>query len=98
MDICTLRTVLEGATVERAAIEHTDGELVGMREYLDKIRLSAQSNDIDLFLEANFHFHMIIAEMSRLAFVKHLLEPLWLHMGPAVRNRYRTRICSIVPS
>lgn len=86
LDICTLRIVLESATVERAAAERTDEELEGLRLHVEQIRLSARTNDMDLFLEANFHFHMAIAEMSRLAFIRHLLEPLWLHMGPAVRQ------------
>jgi GntR family transcriptional regulator, colanic acid and biofilm gene transcriptional regulator len=86
LDICTLRVVLEGAAAERAAVERTDEELETLRGHVDRIRQSAETNDIDLFLEANYHFHMTIADMSRLAFIGHLLEPLWLHIGPAIRQ------------
>lgn len=85
-DISTLRIALEGVTVERAVTERNDAEIALLGGYLDRIRQSAKTNDLDLFLEANFHFHMTIADMSRLAFIKQLLEPLWLHIGPVVRQ------------
>ncbi|MBP8265032.1 MAG: FCD domain-containing protein [Zoogloea sp.] len=47
---------------------------------------SAETNDIDLFLKANDHFHMQVAEMSRLSFIGNLLEPLWMHIGPSIRQ------------
>jgi DNA-binding GntR family transcriptional regulator len=78
--------VLEGAAAERAAVERTDDELEALRNPLDRIRESADKNDVDQFLEANFDFHMAIADMSHLAFIGHLLEPLWLHVGPAIRQ------------
>lgn len=86
LDICTLRVVLEGVAAERAAVERTDEELETLRCHMGRIRRSAETNDIDLFLEANYHFHMTVADMSHLAFISHLLEPLWLHIGPAIRQ------------
>lgn len=86
LDICTLRTLLEGATSERAAIERTDAELESLLHHCKQIEKSADTYDLDLFLEANYNFHMAIADMSRLAFIGNLLEPLWMHMGPAVRQ------------
>ncbi|MCB1444782.1 MAG: GntR family transcriptional regulator [Rhizobiaceae bacterium] len=85
-DICTLRTILEGAAAERAARLRKDEELDALRIYVDDIVRSAETNDIELFLEANYHFHMHVAEMSRLAFLGSLLEPLWMHIGPSVRK------------
>ncbi len=91
LDICTLRMVLEGAAAEKAAIERTDEELESLRHYVDDIRLSAETDNVDMFLEANHHFHMAIAAMSRLAFIGNLLDPLWLYMGPAVRQTVPTQ-------
>ena len=85
-DICTLRTLLEGATAERAAIERTDAELDMLLHHCNRIEKSAETHDLDLFLEANYNFHIAIAHMSRLAFIGNLLEPLWMHIGPAVRQ------------
>lgn len=85
-DICTLRTILESATVERACDSRTDEELGQLQAHVADICRSAETNDIDLFLEANYHFHMLIAEMSRLSFISQLLEPLWMHIGPSVRH------------
>jgi DNA-binding GntR family transcriptional regulator len=85
-DICTLRTILEGETAHRAAMMRTDEELARLRIHVEDICSSAQTNDIDLFLEANHHFHMRVAEMSHLSFVGYLLEPLWMHIGPWIRQ------------
>lgn len=85
-DICTLRTILEGAAAERAALLRTQEELGALRSHVDDIVRSAETNDIDLFLEANYHFHMLVADMSRLSFIGNLLEPLWMHIGPSVRR------------
>lgn len=85
-DICTLRTILEGETAHRAALMRTDRELERLEAYVQEICRSAETDDIDLFLEANYHFHMQVAEMSRLSFIGNLLEPLWMHIGPSVRQ------------
>lgn len=85
-DIRTLRIILEGAAAEQAAARRSDEELVILRSYVEEIKKSAEQNDIDLFLEANYHFHMKIAEMSQLSFISNFLEPLWMHIGPSVRR------------
>jgi GntR family transcriptional regulator, colanic acid and biofilm gene transcriptional regulator len=85
-DICTLRTILEGAAAENATLLRTQEEIDALRAHVDDIARSAETNDIDLFLEANYHFHMQVAEMSRLSFIGNLLEPLWMHIGPSVRQ------------
>lgn len=85
-DIRTLRSILESAALERAVENRTQEELAKLKAYVADICRSAEINDIDLFLEANYHFHMMIAQMSRLAFIGQLLEPLWMHIGPSVRR------------
>ncbi|MEN5279315.1 GntR family transcriptional regulator [Brucella sp. TWI432] len=85
-DIRVLRTILETAALERAVENHTQEQLDKLKNYVADICRSAEINDLDLFLEANYHFHMLIAEMSNLAFISQLLEPLWLHIGPSVRQ------------
>lgn len=85
-DICTLRMILESAAAERAAINRTSEELEQLNAYMGEIRRSAETNNLDLFLEANYHFHMLIADMSRISFLGQLLEPLWMHIGPWVRQ------------
>lgn len=85
-DIRVLRTILESAALERAIENHTQEQLDKLKVYVSDICRSADLSDLDLFLEANYHFHMLIAEMSNLSFIKHLLEPLWMHIGPSVRQ------------
>ena len=85
-DIRVLRTILEGAALERAVKNHTPEQLDRLKVYVSDICHSADINDLDLFLEANYHFHMLIAKMSDLSFISQLLEPLWMHIGPSVRQ------------
>lgn len=85
-DIRTLRSILESAALELAVENRTDEELEKLKMHVADICRSAEVDDLDLFLEANYHFHMLIAEMSRLSFIGQLLEPLWMHIGPSVRH------------
>ena len=85
-DIRILRTILESAAVERAVKNRTQKQLDKMEVYVSDIARSADIGDLDLFLEANYHFHMLIADMSNLSFIRQLLEPLWMHIGPSVRQ------------
>ncbi|EYR78358.1 transcriptional regulator, GntR family [Shinella sp. DD12] len=85
-DIRTLRSILESAALELAVVNRTDEELEKLKAHVADICRSAEVDDLDLFLEANYHFHMLIAEMSRLSFIGQLLEPLWMHIGPSVRH------------
>jgi DNA-binding GntR family transcriptional regulator len=85
-DIQVLRTILESAALERAVQNQTPEQLDRLKTYVSDICHSADIGDLDLFLEANYHFHMTIAEMSDLSFIRQLLEPLWMHIGPWVRQ------------
>lgn len=85
-DIRILRTILESAALERAMKNHTQEQLAKLKVFVSDICHSADVSDLDLFLEANYHFHMLIAEMSDLSFISQLLEPLWMHIGPSVRQ------------
>jgi DNA-binding GntR family transcriptional regulator len=85
-DIRTLRLVLEGAAAEGAATLRAEDELAELRKDCLEIETSAETHNLDLFLEANYKFHMTIAAMSRLAFIGNLLESLWMRIGPVVRQ------------
>ncbi len=85
-DIRILRTILESAALERAMKNYTQEQLAKLKVFVSDICHSADISDLDSFLEANYHFHMLIAEMSDLSFISQLLEPLWMHIGPSVRQ------------
>jgi GntR family colanic acid and biofilm gene transcriptional regulator len=85
-DIRTLRILLEGTAAGNAATLRTEDELADLKQYCIDIEISAETHNLDLFLEANYKFHMSIAAMSRLAFIGNLLESLWMRIGPAVRQ------------
>ncbi|MGN7868397.1 GntR family transcriptional regulator [Paracoccus sp. 22332] len=85
-DLVHIRSLLEADAAAKAALNRTEAELAQIAGHCDSIRKSAETDDLDLFLEANYNFHMAIAVASRISFITTILEPLWLRMGPLVRN------------
>jgi GntR family transcriptional regulator, colanic acid and biofilm gene transcriptional regulator len=85
-DISLLRVMLEGTAAEAAARLRTDAEIAVLAGYCEDTERSEAQGDVELFLEANYNFHMTIAQISRIAFIGNLLEALWLRVGPLVRQ------------
>ena len=86
-EISYLRSLLEGEAASRAATERNATELAAMESYCEEMHQAAESADLDLFLMANYHFHMAVAKASRLFFISDLLEPLWMRIGPTIRAK-----------
>ena len=84
-DISRLRVLLESEAVAAAATARSEQQLATLASCCADIRRSADTADLDLFLEANYRFHMEIAEASGISFIASLLEPLWMRIGPLVR-------------
>jgi len=85
-DIRSLRMLLEGSAAEAAARNRTPKHLEDLQRHCTDIETSAKTCDLDLFLDANYNFHMTIAEASGICFITNLLEPLWMRIGPSVRK------------
>lgn len=90
-DISLLRVLLEGTAAEAAARMRTDAEVAVLARYCEDTERSEAQGDVELFLEANYNFHMEIATISRIAFIGSLLEALWLRVGPLVRETTPTQ-------
>lgn len=85
-DLTLLRVVLESEGAAAAARNRTDAELAVLAECCVALRSSSEAGDLTGFLEANYRFHMCIAEASRISFLATLLDPLWMRVGPMVRE------------
>lgn len=85
-DIIKLRVLMEGETAQDAAIHRTEEHLVTLRQACRDTEASASPYDIDLFLDANYTFHMTLAEASAISFIGSILEPLWMRLGPLIRE------------
>jgi len=86
IDVRKLRIVLEGMAATHAVANRSEDDLLTLKKCCKDIKRSAENSDLDLFLEANYLFHMTIAEASRLSFLTAILEPLWMRIGPIVRQ------------
>jgi DNA-binding GntR family transcriptional regulator len=85
-DIRDLRMMLEAHAAAEAAVNRSQAELKAMHRFCNDIGRSAKTANLDLFLEANYKFHMAIAAASHIAFISTLLEPLWIRIGPSIRQ------------
>jgi DNA-binding GntR family transcriptional regulator len=85
-DLIRLRLLLESEGVAAAAINRTADKLSLLVANCDAIRRCAQAGDLPGFLTANHAFHICLAQASRIHFLAALLEPLWMRMGPLVRE------------
>jgi DNA-binding GntR family transcriptional regulator len=85
-DISMLRVLLEGTAAEAAARLRTEAEVSVLARYCDDTERSEKIGDVQLFLEANYNFHMTIAQISRISAIDNLLDALWLRVGPLVRE------------
>lgn len=90
-DIIRLRVLIEGEAANNAALRRTDEHLERLRLACLDTEASANPYDIDLFLEANYNFHMTLAEASGISFIGSILEPLWMRLGPLIRKSTPTQ-------
>lgn len=85
-DILKLRVLMEGEAAQMAAMHRSEDHLVTLRQACRDTEASAGPYDIDLFLDANYTFHMTVAEASGISFIGSMLEPLWMRLGPLIRE------------
>ncbi|MDQ1850676.1 FCD domain-containing protein [Gemmobacter fulvus] len=78
--------LLERETAEAATKNRTAAQLECLASYCADSRASADTCDTQLILKANYQFHRCIAEASRIWFIGPILDPLWVHIGPLVRQ------------
>lgn len=86
-DLIRLRLLLESETVAAAAEQRSEAELADLAEDSAVMRAAAQQGDTAAFLAANLRFHQAIAAAARIHFLEALLDPLWMRIGPLVREQ-----------
>lgn len=85
-EIVFLRALLEGQAAVHAASNRSPADLKALEKHCAEIDKAAKHADLDGFLVANYQFHMAISNASKLLFIKDLLTPLWIRIGPVLRE------------
>ena len=86
-DLLRLRMLLEIETVQAAAERRTEDDLADLSEENTVMRAAAERGDTGAFLAANLRFHRGLAAAARIHFLEALLDPLWMRLGPVVREQ-----------
>lgn len=86
-DLIRLRMLLETETMQWAAERRTDRDLADLSEENTAMRAAAKRGDTGAFLAANLRFHRGLAAAARIHFLEALLDPLWMRLGPVVREQ-----------
>lgn len=85
-DIANVRSILESETASQAALHRSRDDLQFLAAQCDATQTAAERQSMELFLEANYSFHLRIAKCSLISFASSILEPLWLLTGPVMRS------------
>ncbi|MBW0156604.1 GntR family transcriptional regulator [Sedimentimonas flavescens] len=85
-DLIRLRMLLETETVHAAAERRSEEDLADLSEDNAAMRIAAERGDTTAFLAANLRFHRGLAAAARIHFLEALLDPLWMRLGPVVRE------------
>lgn len=85
-ELMTLRVLLEGEAAERSAKTMTVRELKQLKTICAELTNAARANDIDTYLDKNRAFKFAIYQHAGSEALLHLLEILWLRIGPFLRQ------------
>lgn len=86
-DLIRLRLVLETEAVNSAAARRSEADLADLADCCAAMRAAGERGDTAAFLSTNRGFHHAIAAAARIPFLVTLLEPLWMRIGPLVREQ-----------
>ncbi len=86
-DLIRLRMLLETEVVEAAAERRSEADLADLSDQNAAMRGAAERGDTAAFLAANLRFHRGLAAAARIHFLEALLDPLWMRLGPLVREQ-----------
>jgi len=59
------RSIVEPGLAELACERMSEGDISVLESILDKMRLAAEKNDVDEFIDADYHFHSYLAKCSK---------------------------------
>ncbi|MBD3787355.1 MAG: GntR family transcriptional regulator [Sphingomonadales bacterium] len=86
-DLLRLRLMLETGVIGAAAERRSEADLADLSEENTGMRAAAERGDTAAFLAANLRFHRGLAAAARIHFLEALLDPLWMRLGPVVRDQ-----------
>lgn len=86
-EITSLRKMLEGIAVEKAAREINKAGLIRLNELKDSF-LSARQVSVEAVLKANRDFYFQLFQYAAMPTLMELIEQLWVRIGPSFNYLY----------
>lgn len=81
-DVLQNRLMLEGEAAERGARHLSESDRETMRRLSQDMASAIAAQDIKAYLDANELFHLTLYRASGSPLLLHLIETVWLHVGP----------------
>lgn len=87
-EIRDIRTRLEGFAARRAAQNADSGHVARLEALVAANEAAIQSRDWSRALEDNQRFHFALTEIAQTPETRHILDRLWLRVGPLIARIY----------
>jgi len=87
VEICEIRTLLEGLAAERATPNLSSGSIDRLERYIVDMHKMLNANDYDNYILKHYNFHFTIYAAANQTRLLNMIEILWLQIGPWFRQK-----------
>ena len=87
IEICEIRTMLEGLATERATPDLTTESIDRLEGYIRDMHDMLDANDYDNYILRHYNFHFTIYAAANQPRLLNLIEIMWLQIGPWFRQK-----------
>jgi DNA-binding GntR family transcriptional regulator len=87
IEICEIRTMLEGLATERATPNLTNDSIDRLEGYIVDMRDMLNAKDYDNYILKHYSFHFTIYAAAGQSRLLNLIEIMWLQIGPWFRQK-----------
>jgi len=90
-ELVRIRCALEGLATEVAARQHTPSELLRLRHYANRFEIEGHKyrSNPTLLARVNRDLHFGVYRAARMPQLMHMIESLWVQVGPAISATLR---------
>jgi DNA-binding GntR family transcriptional regulator len=85
-DVQEMRETLECRAAALATANITDNGIAELRRLEDGMRKAVETRDAEAYVVANWRFHFALYAASQRPVMLHVIEALWLQIGPSLRG------------
>lgn len=87
IEICEIRTLLEGLAAERATPNLSIDSINRLEQYIEEMHVMLNDNDYHNYILKHYSFHFTIYAAANQPRLLNMIEILWLQIGPWFRQK-----------